>query len=118
MGESATPPVWSAEGRALALRRPARKQLDGAAPQERDRGAGGGEFNVWCVACSARLRADGTAHCFCVNEHAHARCAAAPGTASSPPIGSSATAPGALLQCACAARLPRGTQHAAALRQP
>ena len=49
MGESTAPPVWSTEGRAIALRRPARKQMDGPAPQERDRGAGGGEFNVWCA---------------------------------------------------------------------
>lgn len=47
MGESTAPPVWSMEGRESALRRPARKQCDGPAPQERDRGAGGGEFNVW-----------------------------------------------------------------------
>ena len=47
MGESTAPFGWSREGRAIALRRPARKQLDGPAPQERDRGAGGGEFNVW-----------------------------------------------------------------------
>ena len=49
MGESTAPHVWSTEGRAIALRRPARKQMDGPAPQERDRGAGGGEFNLWCV---------------------------------------------------------------------
>jgi hypothetical protein len=49
MGESATPPVWTDEGRQQALRRAARKQLDGPAPAERDRGAGGGEFNLWCA---------------------------------------------------------------------
>jgi hypothetical protein len=57
MGDSApAPAVWSAEGRQLALRRPARQQLDGPAPQERDRGGGssGGEFNVWCAPHAAR----------------------------------------------------------------
>ena len=46
---SSTPPVWTVEGRAIALKRRARKQLEGAAPAERERGAGGAEFNMWCV---------------------------------------------------------------------
>ena len=46
---SSTPPVWTVEGRALALKRKARKQVEGAAPAERERGAGGAQFNLWCV---------------------------------------------------------------------
>jgi hypothetical protein len=43
-------PIWSTEGRAAALKRKARKQIEGAAPAERDRGAGGAAFNLWCAA--------------------------------------------------------------------
>ena len=46
---SASLPVWTTEGRAAALKRKARKQVEGSAPAERDRGAGGAEFNLWCV---------------------------------------------------------------------
>jgi hypothetical protein len=54
MSSNSTPPVWTVEGRALALRRKARQQLDGPAPAERERGGGGADFNVWCVCPAAR----------------------------------------------------------------
>jgi len=46
---SASLPIWTVEGRAAALKRKARKQVEGAAPAERDRGAGGAAFNIWCA---------------------------------------------------------------------
>ena len=54
---SASLPIWTVEGRAAALKRKARKQVEGAAPAERDRGAGGAAFNIWCAVVAGRRTA-------------------------------------------------------------
>lgn len=62
MDDSKALPVWTVEGREAALRRKARKQIDGPAPAERDRGAGGAEFNLWyALSAVERGRSRGSA---------------------------------------------------------